>query len=93
MKLEIERLIAQYPELNYEDGYLYATPDDEGYLHDKGVPLDGKHLISEYFEGNEICINPEEPDPTKEEYAPASGKANIDYWHNGDFNKALRSIF
>lgn len=92
MKTEIEKLKEQYPELNYEDGYLYATPDDEGYLHDKGVPLDGKHLIEEFFENREMPENPNENNPEKENYIPVSGRRYIHYYYNGDYSEALKEV-
>lgn len=92
MKTEIEKLLKQYPDLQYEDGFLYADKDDDGYLHDKGVPLDGKHLISEFYEGREIPENVDEVDPEKMNYIPASGMEYVKYMFNGDFNKALKSI-
>lgn len=90
MKTEIELLKKQHPNLEYEDGYLYA--DGDGYLHDKGVPLDGKHLISEFFEGREIPENIDELDPEKMNYIPASGREYVKYMFNGDYSQALKGV-
>lgn len=92
MKTEIEILKEQYPNLQYEDGYLYADKEDDGYLHWKGVPLDGKHLISEFFEGREIPQNVDEVDPEKMNYIPASGRQYIKYQYNDNYSEALKYI-
>lgn len=93
MKTLLETLLELYPNLEYEDGFLYPDFDEDGYLTDEdGKSLDGTAIVEEHFEGKEICTNPMEPDPRKEIYAPASGKENIEYWHSGDYNKALKSI-
>lgn len=93
MKTLLETLKKLYPTLEYEDGFLYPDSESEGYLTDEdGNPKDGTAIIEEYFEGHDICTNPMEYDPTKEVYAPASGKENIEYWHSGDYNKALKSL-
>lgn len=93
MKTLLETLLVLYPTLEYEDGFLYPDSEAEGYLTDEdGKALDGTTIVEEYFEGKEICTNPMESDPTKEVYAPASGKEYIEYWHSNDYNTALKSI-
>lgn len=92
MKTLLEKLLETYPNLQYEDGYLYKDTEIDGTLHDNFIALDGKRLIEDHFEGHDICTNPEEPDPTKEIYAPASGREVINYWYNGDYNKAIKSL-
>lgn len=93
MKTEIEKLIEQYPELMYEDGYLYPNPDDDGYLHENGVPLDGKHLIAEYFEGWSLMLPSGDGDPIKEREHIATGREFIkeSYFEN-DYSEALKYI-
>lgn len=87
MKTEIENLLAIYPELEYEDGFLYPNKDDDGY-----ISKEADSLIAEFFEGREIPENPNEYDPEKMNYIPVSGLEYIKYRFNNDFNLALQEI-
>lgn len=94
METTLETLKKLYPHLEYEDGFLYPGSEAEGYLRDEdGKALDGTAILEDHFDQHDICTNPMESDPTKEVYAPASGKENIEYWHNNDYNAALKSVF
>lgn len=92
MKIFIETLKEQHPNLQYEDGFLYTDPDNDGYMIHNGVALDGKYLISEFFEGRELPENPNEVDPTKMNYTPVSGREYIKVIYRDDFQEALKEI-
>lgn len=93
MKTEIEKLLITYPDLEYEDGYLYAHPDEEGYLYNNsGVPLDGKHLIEEAYEGRDIPSWRTNSNPMQQDYVPGTGREYIEYAFEGDYSKALKSL-
>lgn len=92
MKTYIEDLKEIFPDLSYEDGYLFhnekALEKCDPYI----TEIDAKNLIADYYEGRELCDNPNEPDPTKEVYVPVDGHTYIKYRFAGDYSEALNSI-
>lgn len=90
---ELTTLLTKYPNLEYEDGFFYPDSEDDGYiLDDKGKPLDAKSFIEEYFEGEEVCTNPNEPDPCKEEVEKVTGEQYVRYVFDSDYSKAFKEI-
>lgn len=96
--MTIAELKVQYPNLTYEDGYLYENTEDEHYMaffnKDKMQiePYDANSLLEDHYEGYTIITNPNESDPRKEEESPVSGSEYIRIMFNGDYNLALKNI-
>lgn len=92
MKTELEKLIEQHPNLEYEDGYFYKDSEDDGYLTDAdGKSLDAVGLINDYFDGYSITL-PNNGDPREDIREEVSGWEYVRHTFEEDYNKAWEAI-
>lgn len=87
MKSELERILLEYPKLNYDNGNIYKSKRHSTPLYDEEQ---SNAIVAEYFDDSQITVAGEDNNPENETFQEVNGHVFIEVIYGGSYELAFK---